>query len=159
MFRANWEDKASNLRHIAKLLNIGTDALVFVDDNPFEREQVRTTLPEVAVPEMPGDPSAYVRVLAGAGYFEAIALSVEDINRGDAYKQNAARSEAMEVVGNFEDYLKSLEMTCTLQSFDPVGGRELRSSSTSQQFNTDSALYRGAWPNGVDLTRLTLQVN
>jgi HAD superfamily phosphatase (TIGR01681 family) len=57
VFRANWNDKASNLRGIAAELNIGIDSLVFLDDNPFEREQVRRELPLVGVPELPPDPA------------------------------------------------------------------------------------------------------
>ena len=73
-FVANWTDKATNLRAIAKALNLGLDSLVFVDDNPVEREQVRAALPQVAVPELPADPAHYVRCLAEAGYFEAVGL-------------------------------------------------------------------------------------
>ena len=46
VFRANWEDKASNIRHIAKILDLGLDSFVFIDDNPAERAIVRRTLPE-----------------------------------------------------------------------------------------------------------------
>jgi FkbH-like protein len=60
---ANWDDKATNLRRIAQEINIGTDALVFVDDNPVERGIVRRFLPEVAVTELPEDPVGYVRAL------------------------------------------------------------------------------------------------
>ena len=49
---ANWTDKATNIRTIAERLNIGLDALVFVDDNPAERRLVRSELPMVAVPEI-----------------------------------------------------------------------------------------------------------
>src|SRR4029077_15220225 len=61
VFQANWQDKASNLKAIAQILNIGTDALVLLDDNPAEREQVRQAMPEVAVPELPEDPAYYAR--------------------------------------------------------------------------------------------------
>lgn len=54
-FIANWDDKANNLRRIAQEINIGTDSLVFVDDNPAERGIVRRFLPEVGVPELPED--------------------------------------------------------------------------------------------------------
>ena len=68
-FMANWNDKAANLKMIAKELNIGLDAMVFVDDNPYERNQVRSALPMVAVPEMPEDPALYPACLVSAGYF------------------------------------------------------------------------------------------
>ena len=80
VFQANWTDKAANLRAIASTLNIGVDALVFLDDNPAERMQVRAALPLVGVPELPADPALYPRALAAAGYFEAVGFSEEDRN-------------------------------------------------------------------------------
>ena len=71
LFIANWEDKAQNLIRIARDLNIGIDSLVFVDDNPAERARVRQSLPLVAVPELPQDPSGYVRCLARSGSINA----------------------------------------------------------------------------------------
>ena len=95
-FQANWDDKAQNLKAIAARLNIGVDSLVFVDDNPIERARVRQSLPMVAVPEMPEDPAHYVRCLAEAGYFEAVAFTAEDrgprsILRGQRRARGAAR--------------------------------------------------------------------
>ena len=74
-FVANWNDKAENLKAIATRLNIGLDSIVFVDDNPVERARIRQSLPMVAVPEMPEDAAHYVRCLADAGYFEAVAFT------------------------------------------------------------------------------------
>ena len=74
VFQANWSDKATNLEAIAAELSLGIDSLVLADDNPFKRELVRRKLPQVAVPEMPADPSLYARTLSAAGYFEAAAF-------------------------------------------------------------------------------------
>lgn len=109
-FIANWEDKASNLREIARRLNIGLDALVFCDDNPFEREQVRAALPEVRVPELPEDPSYYAEALAAAGYFEAVSLTSDDFSRVAQYQSNAEREKLKSATGNIDDYLASLDM-------------------------------------------------
>jgi HAD superfamily phosphatase (TIGR01681 family) len=75
-FVANWQDKPANLRQIAAALNIGCDAIAFVDDNPFERDIVRRELPDVGVPELPQDPSYYPHCIAAAGYFEAVSITV-----------------------------------------------------------------------------------
>ena len=76
-------------------MKIGIDSLVFLDDNPFEREQVRRELPLVAVPELPQEPALYPRVLGWAGYFEAVAISAEDRKRADFYQANATRAAAL----------------------------------------------------------------
>src|SRR5260370_350234 len=84
-FQANWDDKAQNLKAIATRLNIGVDSLVFVDANPIERARIRQSLPMVAVPDLPDDAAHYVRCLADAGYFEAIAFTADDRNRAEQY--------------------------------------------------------------------------
>ena len=121
VFIANWEDKATNLAKIAKALNIGTDALVFVDDNPAERERVRQMLPEVAVPELFPDPAYYARAVGSAGYFEAVAISEEDSLRANFYRDNAERAKTVEPLGNLESYLYSLQMVCVIRRFDEIG--------------------------------------
>jgi FkbH-like protein len=141
VFVANWSDKANNLREIAATLNLGTDSLVFLDDNPVEREQVRQVLPEVAVPELNEDPADYVSLLANAGYFEAIALSEEDVARADFYQANAERV-SLQRVGNLEEYLRSLQMVATISPFKAVGRiRIAQLINKSNQFNLTTRRY------------------
>ena len=47
VFVANWETKVDNIRYIQNILNISFDSMVFVDDNPFEREMVKSAIPEI----------------------------------------------------------------------------------------------------------------
>ena len=142
VFVANWTDKATNLKAIAATLNIGTDALVFLDDNPAERERVRQELPEVAVPEVGEEPAEYVRLLAMAGYFEAVAFGEEDKKRAEMYQANAQRTSAMQKIDNLDDYLASLEMTCTIRSFDELGrARIAQLINKSNQFNLTTRRY------------------
>ena len=136
VFVANWTDKATNLRAIAQTLNIGVDSLVFLDDNPAERERVRQELPEVGVPEVGDEPSDYVRLLSLAGYFEAVAFGDEDRQRAGMYQANAERQVAMAAIGNLDDYLASLAMECTIQPFDAAGrARIAQLINKSNQFN------------------------
>ncbi|MDP9083627.1 MAG: HAD-IIIC family phosphatase [Pseudomonadota bacterium] len=110
-FVANWEPKSNNLQLIARQLNIGIDGLVFVDDNPVERAGVRETLPTVAVPELPTDPAHYVRCIADAGYFEAVAFTADDQKRGEQYAANATREAVLQSAGSLEDFLRGLQMS------------------------------------------------
>ena len=95
VFQANWSDKASNIKAIAQTLSLGLESMVFLDDNPAERMQVRKELPEIAVPELPKDPALYVRTLIAAGYFEAITFSEEDRKRASFYQDNAKRAQIL----------------------------------------------------------------
>lgn len=110
VFLINWNDKASNLEHIARILNLGLDSFVFVDDSRFERELVRAKLPSVAVPEMPEDVADYISTLEGSGLFEATGYSDEDAQRSQMYRQEAQRATAQIRFRSIDDYLSSLDM-------------------------------------------------
>ena len=118
VFQANWDDKATNIRAIAKELALGLDSFVFLDDNPVERGLIRREIPEVAVPELDSDPAGYARTLAAAGYFEAIAFSDEDRARADMYQANARRLNLQGQTSDLQSYLRSLEMRIVFGSFD-----------------------------------------
>ena len=141
-FVANWKDKASNLRTIAETLNIGLDSLVFVDDNPFERNLVRRELPMVAVPELPEDPALFEETLTAAGYFEALAITTEDLNRAKLYTDNASRTQAQCAATDITSYLKSLEMKLYWSSFEPLSlTRVVQLINKSNQFNLTTRRY------------------
>ena len=117
MFVANWQPKDENLKRIAETLNIGLDSLVFVEDSPVERSYVRQRLPEVEVPELPADPSLFVRVLDEEMYFEAISMTGEDLRRTESYRQNVQRKLLERASGTLEEFLASLQMKVQLKPF------------------------------------------
>lgn len=136
-FVANWDDKAANLARIAEQLNIGLDSLVFVDDNPAERERIRKALPSVAVPELPSDPADYVRCLAEAGYFEAASFTDEDRQRADQYAANSERDALRGLSSSLDDFLRNLEMTLAAGPVRPVdAARSVQLINKTNQFNT-----------------------
>jgi FkbH-like protein len=144
-FVANWSDKASNLRDIARTLDIGLDSLVFVDDNPAEREIIRRELPEVAVPELPEDVAGYPACLANAGYFEAASFTPDDAARARSYAANAERRAALDQATDMAGYLAGLEMTLVA---GPVGAAELprvaQLINKTNQFNLTTRRYTEA---------------
>ncbi|MGH6797246.1 MAG: HAD-IIIC family phosphatase, partial [Roseiarcus sp.] len=141
-FQANWDDKAQNLEAIAAGLNIGLDALVFVDDNPVERARVRQSLPMVAVPEMPDDPALYVRCLADAGYFEAVAFTAEDRDRAQAYAANVEREALLGTAESMDEFLRGLKMTAVYGPFTAVDhARVVQLINKTNQFNTTTRRY------------------
>lgn len=141
-FVANWRDKPSNLRTIAEELNIGIDSIVFVDDNPFERNLVRQELPMVAVPEVSDDPASYAQTLADAGYFEAVAVTDEDRARSEQYQSNRAREELKASATDLDAYLRGLEMRLIWRRFDRVGlQRTVQLINKTNQFNLTTRRY------------------
>nr|QOL00397.1 hypothetical protein [uncultured organism] len=141
-FVANWNDKPSNLREIARQLNIGVDSLVFFDDNPAERDIVRQTLPEVMAPEAPEDPARYVACLADGGYFEAIVFTEEDRARAEQYRGAAARAQSMESGADIGQFLASLDMRMIAAPFTTVDlPRITQLTNKSNQFNLTTRRY------------------
>ena len=135
-FMANWQDKAANLRAIAGTLGIGLDSLVLLDDSPYERAQVRAALPMVLVPEVPEEPALVPRLLAEAGYFEAVAVTGEDRARAAQYQANHARVALRGGAPDLGAYLASLEMRLSWRRFDRLGlARIVQLVNKTNQFN------------------------
>jgi FkbH-like protein len=142
VFQANWSDKATNIKAIAEFLSLGLESMVFLDDNPAERMQVRQELPEVAVPELPEDPALYPRILVAAGYFEAIAFSDEDASRANFYQDNATRKILLTQSADMDTYLQSLDMKIMFSPFDLNGrARITQLINKSNQFNLTTRRY------------------
>ena len=142
IFVANWENKADNIRHIQQVLNIGFDSMVFLDDNPFERNLVRSELPEVTVPELPEDPALYLSYLQELNLFETASFSTEDAKRTLKYKQEAQRVELKQQYGSIDDYLSGLEMKGSFLPFDSFHTpRIAQLSQRSNQFNLRTVRY------------------
>jgi FkbH-like protein len=141
-FVANWEDKTENLKVIANRLNIGLDSLVFVDDNPVERERVRQSLPMIAVPELPTDAAQYVRCLADAGYFEAVAFTSEDRHRAQRYAANAERDALLGTAQSMDEFLHGLKMSVVFGPFTGIDhARIVQLFNKTNQFNTTTRRY------------------
>jgi FkbH-like protein len=134
--RINWAPKSGNLRAIAEELNIGSDALVFFDDNPVERAEVRANAPEVCVIEAPTDPLGYERALYDSGVFDQTGVSEEDLARTGMYRQDKERQALAGRHENVGDFLKSLEMEAEIGTADELTlGRIAQLVGKTNQFN------------------------
>lgn len=142
VFVANWDNKADNIRHIQSILNIGFDSMVFIDDNPFERNIVRENLPEVTVPEMPEDPAEYLEYLYKLNLFETVSHSKLDADRTKLYQIESNRLKTQKKFTKVEDFLKTLEMYSTVSKFTKFNiPRVAQLSQRSNQFNLRTIRY------------------
>jgi FkbH-like protein len=140
--RANWEDKASNIRAIAKELNVGVDAVAFLDDSPVERRWVRTQLPEVAVLETPADPSEVPGAVAGWAVFERVRLTEEDRTRSEMYAEERARVELQASSGSLEDFYRSLQMRVRIDPMtESSRTRVAQLTQKTNQFNVTTRRF------------------
>jgi FkbH-like protein len=117
-FRANWRPKSDNVREIAATLNIGLDSIIFVDDNPAEREQVRQALPDVKVVALGAEPSDYATILDRTGWLDAVTVSAEDLTRSRLYHDNDARAASRVSAGTYADYVESLQQRAVVAPFE-----------------------------------------
>jgi FkbH-like protein len=140
--RINWTDKAQNLREIARELNIGIDALAFLDDNPFEREQVRAALPEVTVIDLPKNPLEYASAVRNCAVFERLALSAEDQQRTEMYAAQKQRAGAEQNFQSKEDFFRFLEQEAELEPVsDLTLARVAQLTQKTNQFNLTTRRY------------------
>lgn len=142
IFVANWQDKATNMQYIRDKLNISMDSMVFVDDNPFERNLVQTAFPELTVPDMPEDPAQYVGYLKSLNLFETASFSGEDAGRTKQYRAEAKREILKDTARSFEGYLKGLEMIARAMPFEKMFySRIAQLTQRSNQFNLRTVRY------------------
>lgn len=142
VFVANWENKADNIRTIQSILNIGFDSMVFLDDNPFERNMVRVNVPGVTVPELPEDPGEYLEFLYTQNLFETASYSSADKDRTKQYQVEAQRVATAKKFTNEGDFLKSLEMVSEVSGFTSFNTpRVAQLSQRSNQFNLRTVRY------------------
>lgn len=133
---AGWDDKPTVLRRIAASLGLGLDSLVFVDDNPAEREAVRQLTPEVDVVALPREPAGYVRALASYPWFETAALTAEDAARTEQYRARAQASAGQAEAASIEEFLANLDMRAEFGVLDAANTpRVAQLIGKTNQFN------------------------
>lgn len=160
VFQANWETKVDNIRTIQSILNIGFDSMVFLDDNPFERNMVRDNIKGITVPELPEDPGDYLEYLYSLNLFETTSYSIADKDRTKQYQVEAKRVSLSQTFTNEADFLKSLNMVSTISGFNKFNTpRVAQLSQRSNQFNLRTIRYTEADitsmaenPDVIDLT-------
>ena len=145
VFIANWDNKVDNIRQIQSILNIGFDSMVFLDDNPFERNIVRENIPEICIPELPEDPANYLEYLYGLNLFETVSFSNEDSERTKLYQIEAERVKVQKKFTNEDDFLKNLEMVSVIEPFNKFNTpRMAQLSQRTNQFNLRTVRYSEA---------------
>lgn len=132
----NWRAKAGNLRGAAESLGLSTDAFVFMDDSPYEREHVRSELPEIAVLAADGDPAHLSDTLLRHGWFDVLELTDADHHRPALYRSRALRSEYSGEFTSSDDYLRALDIRLTAAEATVfTTGRIAQLAARTNQFN------------------------
>lgn len=142
IFIANWENKADNIRKIQSVLNINYDSMIFLDDNPFERNIVRENIPQIYVPELPEDPAEYLPFLYSLNLFETASISKEDAERTRLYQIETERNSFQQNCANENEFLINLNMSSIIEPFNKFNiPRVAQLSQRSNQFNLRTIRY------------------
>ena len=141
VFKANWENKDTNIKEIIQELNILDEGAILLDDNPAERLIINQSIPKISTPELSA-PENYVKILDQSGFFEVTALSLDDKKRNEYYKANKKREETAKTYTNYKEYLKSLEMVCTFENINEKNiERAVQLINKTNQFNLTTVRY------------------
>lgn len=140
--RINWQDKARNLRELADELNLGLDAIAFLDDNPVERALVRAALPEVTVIDLPDDPMRYAATLRAQPVFERLTISAEDGERSRHYAEQRQRAALQQATTSLEEFYRSLAQEVEVLPASPATiARIAQLTQKTNQFNLTTRRY------------------
>jgi len=144
--RVNWVDKPANLREIARELNLGLDSLLFLDDNDFELEMVRSALPEVRCVKVPPEPWLVPSVLPRCEWIDCLSVTDEDQLRAASYGADRKRRVLEQTASDHSAYLRDLKMVATLESFSAERHLSRASQLTrrTNQFNLTTRRYTDA---------------
>jgi len=141
--RINWEDKIKNIKEIADELNIGLDSIVFVDDDPVNREYMRRNLPEIICVDLPKDPSLYAEKIRNMNEFSVLRITEEDAQRGKMYLEQRKRQEVEQSASSLEDFLKELQLKILIKRADAFTiPRISQLTLKTNQFNLTTKRYQ-----------------
>ena len=141
----SWGSKADALRRLAEKLHIGTNALVFLDDRPEQRAEVREQLPEVAVPELPNDPTLRPTFLAALGLFETGPITAADRLRVQSFRDDTLRAAARTEASSEAAYLASLQQELLPEPLGPsTWARAAQLTQRCNRFNMRGTRYEAS---------------
>ena len=140
--KINWNNKVQNIKEIAEEINIGLDSIVFLDDDPVNREIMKNALPQVLTVDLPQDPAFYISVIQNMNDFNVLKMTDEDKNRGKMYLEQKNRNEFKSEVVNLEEFLDKLEINVTIKKADSYSiPRISQLTLKTNQFNLTTKRY------------------
>lgn len=143
--RINWEDKVKNMKEIANELNIGLDSIVFLDDDPVNREYMKFNIPQVLTVDLPEDPSFYAKTIQELNEFNVLKITHEDTQRGKMYLEQRKRNELQQSAPDLQSFLEQLDLKIVIkQANDFTIPRISQLTLKTNQFNLTTKRYHEA---------------
>ena len=140
--RINWNDKAANIEEIADELNVGLDALIFVDDSSVECERVRTAFPEVQVEQFPADPLAIPGFMTSLRGTARLHVTEDDLKRTASILANAERKKLRRAAPDVDSFIRSLDIELAISRQERGAVRRVSQlAQRTNQFNLTTKRY------------------
>jgi len=142
LFKVNWKEKYLNLVEISNDLNVGLDSIVFWDDNPFERQKMRTELPDICTIEPSKEVIYWPEQLNKLELFSNFTEITEDKNKLYQYKIRTKFVVERNNAQNELAYLKKIKLKA--KKINILKGNISRASQMTQktnQFNLSTKRY------------------
>jgi FkbH-like protein len=140
----HWEPKSLSVSRILERLALSTAGVVFLDDNPVERAEVQGRFPDIVVPELPDDPAQRVPLLLRTGLFDRRLVTNESHDRNRMYTENARREEALREAGDYQQFLRGLQMVMVVGALEEARERVIELIHKTNQFNLTTRRYNWA---------------
>ncbi len=139
----NWNDKVSNIQEIAHELNIGLDSIVYFDDDPINRELMKTSLPQVLTIDLPRDPSEYCLCVTDLNDFNLLQITEDDIKRSRMYNEEHQRKKFQKNIPNLENFLQKMNIEVIIKNgTDFTIPRISQLTLKTNQFNLTTKRYQ-----------------
>lgn len=145
-YRANWNEKSDNIISVAQELNVGLDSMVFIDDNPFEVEEVMARASGVEGHVFPHDNlEAATGLIPSLASLGSPSLTAEDREKTSQYRAEAQRAQAQNAATSLEDYLESLQIELVVGHNHPEHVQRIAQlTNKTNQFNLTTRRYTEA---------------
>lgn len=142
--KVNWQDKATNMREISSELGLGLDSFVFIDDNKFELDLVKSIMPEVSCYQVPDNIEDYkdwfIDVVIKKE-FPKLRVTKEDEDKSRQYESYVKRKNLEQSVG-VKNYISSLNIELTMYKNDRnIIDRIAQLTQKTNQFNLTTRRY------------------
>jgi len=139
--RINWQDKATNLKEIARELNIGLESMVVLEDSVIEQRWIETACPETYV--IPAsDPLEMLWYLATTRLFDTLSKTADDALRAKSYGAAGARKRMETEASDLNHFLYSLDLVVEIGIPTPAQqGRVAQLTQKTNQFNLTTRRY------------------
>jgi len=138
----NWDHKFINIRKISEELNIGLDSMVFFDDSPLERAEMKKMNPQVTVLDFPDHPEHFIHCIENTGFFFKSKNTKEDKEKKNQYSILEKAKSLNLQINNVHEFRKSLKMEIEISKINKFNfDRCCQLINKTNQFNLRTKRY------------------